>query len=128
MSLNPIEQTVFAYYIAGQANDLVIAPRFYPYGELVLIIEDKISVAIRKFGTKARSSAKTVSKAFIETMIAKGGWSTKQNDFGGAMHQYQADVFKTALRELKAADPIVQEAEGKGPEFWAEKFAALTGA
>ena len=127
MSLSDLERTTLAYYLAGQANELKIADRWYPYGELVLIVEDKISVAIRKFGTKVRVTAKTASKAFIDAMIAQGGWSTKQNDFGGAMHQFQAEPFKAALREMQASDPIVQEASGQGAEFWADKFTLLIG-
>jgi hypothetical protein len=128
MSLNSVEQAVFAYYVAGQANELNIAPRWYPYGELVLVIEDKISVAVRKFGSKARGSAKTVSKALLDLMIEKGGWATKHNEYGGSMHQFQPDVFKATLKELQASDPLIIAAQGKGAEFWADKFTELTGA
>jgi hypothetical protein len=128
MSLDPIQQAVFAYYVAGQANDLNIAPRWYPYGELVLVIEDKISVAVRKFGSKARGSAKTVSKALLDLMIEKGGWTTKQNEYGGSMHQFQPDVFKATLKALQASDPLIQGSQGQGAEYWADKFTALTGA
>jgi hypothetical protein len=127
MSLDPIQHAVFAYYVSGQANELNIAPRWYPYGELVLIVEDKISVAVRKFGMKARGSAKTVSKHLLDLMIEKGGWTTKHNEYGGSMHQFQPDVFKATLREVQASDPLIVEAQGKGLEFWTGKFEALTG-
>jgi hypothetical protein len=127
MSLSPVEQAVFAYYVAGQANELNIAPRWYPYGELVLVVEDKISVAVRKFGSKARGSAKTVSKTLLDLMIEKGGWATKQNEYGGSMHQFQPDVFKATLKELQANDPLIQGSQGQGTDYWADKFTALTG-
>ena len=126
MSLSDLERTVNAYFLATAANDLSIATRWYPRGDLISIIEDKVSIAVRKFGIKARSAAKPVATAFVEHMIAKGGWESKDNEYGGSMHQFQADVFRRELKALQAADPLVQQAEGAGPEFWAEKFAALT--
>jgi hypothetical protein len=128
MSLSELEQAVLAYYVAGHANELNIAGRWYPYGELVLVIEDKISVNVRKFGSKARGAAKTASKALLDLMIEKGAWATKQNEYGGSMHQFQPDAYKVALRELQASDPLIVAAKEQGPEFWADKFAALTGA
>ena len=94
MSLSELEQHVFAYYVAGHANELNIATRWYPYGELVLVIEDTVTVAVRKFGRKPRASAKAVATAFLDHMIEKGAWATKQNEFGGQMHQFQADKYK----------------------------------
>ena len=126
MSLSPLEQTVLAYYAATQASTLAPAPRWYPYGELILIVEDKVAVAARKFGFRVKACAKASGTAFLDAMIAKGAWTTKQNDFGGAMHQFQPDVYKTALEEFNAADPIVQKAADGGDTFWAETFAELT--
>ena len=126
MSLSPLEQTVLAYYAATQASTLAPAPRWYPYGELILIVEDKVAVAVRKFGFKAKACAKASGTAFLDAMIAKGAWTTTQNDFGGAMHQFQPDVYKAALEEFNAADPIVQKAADGGDTFWAETFAELT--
>ncbi|MEO6091843.1 MAG: hypothetical protein ABIT04_06190 [Novosphingobium sp.] len=128
MSLSEIEQTAFAYYVAVPANDVNIAGRYFPYKELALILEDKFSMATRKFGPKARATATTASKAFLDTMLEQGAWSTKPNEFGGEMHQFQPDVYRAALRELQASDPIVRASQGQGPEFWVDKFAALTGA
>jgi hypothetical protein len=126
MSLSEIEQTLFSHYVANGANDLVIAGRFYPYGELILIIEDKVKVGARKFGFKVTGKAKAAGTAFLDHMIAKGAWSTTQNDFGGTMHQFQTDAYKVALRELQASDAIVQQAAAGGETFWADTFAALT--
>ena len=83
MSLSDLEQHVLADYLAVQANDLNIATRWYPYGKLALILKDKFSIAVRKFGIKARGRAKPVVKAFLEHLIEKGVWATKQNEFGG---------------------------------------------
>lgn len=117
---------ISAYFLAGPANDINIAGRWYPYNEVLLIIDDKYQMAVRKFGPKARGATKQVAKTFIDHMIDKGAWETKHNDFGGTMHQFNTDVFRKELKGLQAADPIVQEAQDAGPDFWTEKFAALT--
>lgn len=126
MSLTKIEQTLFSHYAANGAKDLNISGRFYPYGELILIIEDKVKVGARKFGFKVTSKAKVAGTAFLDHMIAKGAWSTTQNDFGGTMHQFQGDAFKAALADLQANDPVIQEAAAGSDTFWADRFAALT--
>ena len=125
MALSELEQTTLAYFTAVTANDIVIAGRFYPRSEIALIIEDKVAIATRKFGPKVKATAKAAGSAFVETMIARGGWSTKQNDFGGTMHQFQPDTYKSVLKDMQANDPIIQASQGQGPEFWADKFAAL---
>lgn len=126
MSLSNLEQLVFDYYVATAANDLSVATRWYPYGELILIIEDKVSIAVRKFGMKARGVSKPVATAFVDHMIANGGWETKQNEYGGSMHQFQTDTFRNELKALQAASPAFAEAQAAGAEYWQEKFTALT--
>ena len=126
MSLTDLEQAAFSHFVATAANDINIAGRWFPRSDLDLIIEDKFQIAMRKFGPKARGATKRAAAAFVEHMIAKGGWATKPNDYGGAMHQFQLDAFRAELKALQAADPLVQAGAGAGPEFWADKFAALT--
>jgi hypothetical protein len=128
VSQSDLDQAVIAYFVAGPANDVNIAGRFFPYSDLLLILEDKFQIATRKFGMKVKTRSKVAATVFVDAMIAKGGWSSKPNDFGGNMHQFQPDVFRAALKEMQANDPIVQESQGKGAEFWTDKFAALTGA
>ncbi|PEQ11120.1 hypothetical protein B2G71_18960 [Novosphingobium sp. PC22D] len=123
--MSELTDLVYAYYVAGPAADLSVAPRFYPHGELVLIFEDKVSISVRKFGTKARGCAKEAGARFIDAMIEKGAWSTKQNEFGGSMHAFQADRFRTALAELQAEDENVQRAKAEGPEYWEKAFSGL---
>ena len=128
MSLTQLEQTLFAHYAAHGANDLAPATRWYPYGELVMIIEDKVKVGARKFGFKVTGKAKTAATAFLDHMLEKGAWATTQNEFGGTMHQFQAASYKAALAELQASDPIIQAAAAGGEAFWADTFAALIAA
>lgn len=116
---------MIAYYVAGPANDLTIATRWYPYGELVLIIEDKFSIATRKFGLKVRSQSKEAGKAFLDMMIDKGAWATKENEYGGRMHQFQDGVFKAAIKDMQASDPIIAAANAEGPEYWEKAFGEL---
>lgn len=117
---------MIAYYVAGPANDLNIATRWYPYGELVLIIEDKFATATRKFGPKVKGQSKVAAKTFLDAMIAKGAWETKSNDFGGEMHQFQTDKFRAALSEQQGNDAVVAKAKAEGPEYWEKAFAELT--
>ncbi len=126
MSLSPIAAHVLAYYTSGQAKELSIATRWYPHAELIMIIDDKMAVAVRKFGRKAAKGSREAATEFVDTMIAKGAWATQKNDFGGTMHQFQADRFRTALAEMNDADPIVQAAASGGETFWADRFAEIT--
>jgi len=125
MSDSALADHMVAYYVAGPANDLNIATRWYPYGELVLIIEDKFSVATRKFGPKVRGQSKVAGQAFLDALISKGAWETKSNDFGGQMHQFQADKFRAEIAERQATDPLIAKAKAEGPEFWERAFAEL---
>jgi hypothetical protein len=124
--LSDLEQTIQAYFLAGPANDINIAGRWYPYNEVLLIVDDKFQMAVRKFGPKARGATKPVAKAFVDHMIEMGGWTSKDNDFGGTMQQWQMDPFRAELKALQAANPLVQEATAGGETYWQEKFAALT--
>jgi hypothetical protein len=125
--MNELERNVFAYYVQGAANELDIAGRFYPKSELAFVIADKIQVATRKFGRKVSTKDKAVAAAFLDHMIEKGAFTTKQNDFGGTMHQFQTPLYKQELKALQESDPIVQEAKAGGDSFWQDKFAALSG-
>ena len=124
--LNTLQAHLFAYYAGGAAKDLSAAPRFYPHGELILIVSDKIQVAARKFGRKVVAAAKDVAAAYVDQMIAAGAWSTVKNDFGGTMHQFQEPAYKAALAAIVAADPIIAAAAAAGPDFWETTFAGLT--
>ena len=89
-----------------------------------LIIEDKFQIATRKFGMKVRAKSKDAGKKFLDTMIANGAWATTENEFCGKMHQFQADKFRTAVKDLQASDPIIAKANAN-PEFWDKTFAEL---
>jgi len=125
MSEDSLIDHMIAYYVAGPANDLNVATRWYPYGELVLIIEDKFSVATRKFGPKVRGKSKVAGTKFLDAMIAKGAWETKANDFGGKMHQFQTDKFRAAIADQQANDPVIAKANAEGPDYWDKAFAEL---
>jgi hypothetical protein len=126
MDLNEIEQHVLAYYIAGAAKELTIAPRYFPHGELILVIADKIEVAVRRFGRKVMARSKPAAATFLDTMIEREAFSTTRNDFGGTMHRFQADHYRAVLKEMQDASPIIQKAAAQGDPFWSETFQALT--
>ena len=125
MSLTEVEELAYAYYLAHDANQFSVTGRWYPHGELVLVIGDKVQVATRKFGRQVHSKANTVSRVWLDRLIETGAYATKQNDFGGSMHQFQPDIYKTVLQQEQDANPIIQQSKNGGPDFWAEKFSAL---
>ncbi len=122
LSLTPLEAHLLAYYVQGVASTLDISGRWYPHGELIMIIADKMQVATRKFGRKAGNATRGAAAAFVDHMIAAGAWSTKHNDFGGTMHQFQGDIYRATLKAMQAADPIIA-AVGDG---WEAAFEELT--
>jgi len=127
MSLTSIQEAAIAYYIAGPANDLNIATRWYPRGELLLIIDDKFQMAVRKFGVRVRGATKPAADKFLADMIDAGGWETKPQEYG-TMHQFNLAGYRAALKAMQAANPLVAAAAAGGEDFWKEKFAELTAA
>ncbi len=123
--LTPLEAHVMAYYIATQAGALTIAPRWYPYGELVMILTDKIQVATRKFGIKVSGQSKAAATAFVDHIIDKGGWASQQNKFGGSMHQWQIDIFRAELKAMQDSDPVIRQAAAGDATYWENAFAGL---
>ncbi len=128
MSLTELEQHVYAYYVATDAAQFTAAPRFYPHGELTLIFADKVQVAARKFGRQVHSKAKAAGTALIDKLIEAGAYSTKQNEFGGSMHQFQEPTYKAFLKAERESNPIIVQSKDAGPEFWEQAFARLTDA
>ena len=127
MSLSEMEQHVFAYFVANGAEQFSMVGRFFPYGELTLLIQDKIQVATRKFGGRASRASANAARAFLDILIEREAFSTKQNEYGGTMHQYQEKAYREVLKDLQATDPIIQQAKAVGPDFWPNRFAALSG-
>ena len=127
MNLSELEQHVFAYYLANGAQELNMVGRFWPYGELIMVIADKVRVANRKFGMKATGAADTVAKAYLDLLIEREAYSTTKNKFGGSMHQFQPDVYAKVHKELLAENAIAQKAQAEGPEGWDKAFAAVIG-
>jgi hypothetical protein len=124
MSLSELEQHVFAYFVANNAQDVNMDPKFAPYGELALIFEDRIQLATRKYGVKVEMASRNVARAFLDMLLEKGAFSTTKNSLG-AMHQFQAKVYPDCIKGLQDANPIVQKAKAGGPAFWDDTFAAL---
>ena len=127
MSLTELEQHVLAYYVATDAAQFSAAPRFYPHGELTLIFADKVQVAARKFGRPVHSKSKAAATALVDKLIEAGAYSTKQNEFGGSMHQFQEPAYKAFLATERDSNPIIQQAKAAGPEYWEQAFARLAG-
>ena len=125
MDLSPAEQLVFSYFVANNAQDFNMVGRWWPYGELVLVVEDKIRIATRKFGFKADLASAKAARAFLDLLIERGAFSSKESSLGGIMHQYQTEAYKSLIAELQAGDPLIQKAGAEGPDVWKDAFAAL---
>ena len=125
MELTERDELILAYYLDSDAQNLKMVTRFWPYGELVLIIDDKIQVVTRKFRMRGRTACSNAAHAFQDIMIERGGFSTVKNEYGGTMHQYQADKYRQIVQELRETNPIIARAKEGGAEFWAEAFAEV---
>jgi hypothetical protein len=126
MTLTPLEAHVFAYYLANSAKDFAMAGRWFPYAELERTFTDKMQVDVRPFGQVAKDAAGAAAKHYFDHMLAEGGFATKEQKFGGTMHQYEPAGFKAALEALKAADPILKAAAAGSDGYWQATFAELT--
>ncbi|MEO7739808.1 MAG: hypothetical protein ABIS10_11025 [Novosphingobium sp.] len=125
-NLTPLEAHVFAYYLANSAKDFSMVGRWFPYAELQRTFTDKMQVDVRPFGQAAKDAAPAAAKHYFDHMLANGGFATKEQKFGGTMHQHDAAGFKTALEALKATDPVLAAASAGGADYWATTFAELT--
>jgi hypothetical protein len=125
VNLSEVERLVFAYYVANGALELNMVGRFWPYGELVLVIEDKVQLATRKFGVKANLAGPKVARALLDVLLEHQAFSTVKSDLGSTMHQYQKDNYRKCITDLQAADPLIAKAQSTGPAYWEEAFAAL---
>ena len=125
MSLTPLQSHVLAYYLANSAKDFAMAGRWFPYAELERTFTDKMQVDVRPFGQAAKDAAAGAAKHYFDHMLAHDGFATKDQKFGGTMHQYEPAGFKAALDALKAADPVLVQAAGGGADFWGQSFAGL---
>ena len=123
--ITPLQSHILAHYTCGHGRELSITTRWYPHAELIMIIDDKMAVAARKFGRKVARGTRGAASTFVDMMIAKGAWTTQTNDFGGTMHQFQADVYARVLAQFNAESPIVQRAAAGSESYWADTFAAL---
>ena len=126
MNLSGLEQHVFAYYVANAAEQLNMVPRYWPYGELKLLVEDKVQVAVRKFGLKAKMASPNVARVLLDLLIERDAFSTVKNEHGGTMHQYQSANYRSCVRDLQETDPVILKAKAAGPGYWDDAFAALT--
>ena len=126
MNLTPLQSHVLAYYLANSAKDFAMVGRWFSPSYLEETFADKMRVDVRPFGKKAQDAAEPASKQYVAHLIANGGFENKEQKFGGTMHQLDAAGFKAALEGLKASDPVLAEAEGKGADFWTARFAELT--
>lgn len=124
MDLSPMEELVFARYLAEGAEGFSMVGRFWPHGDLVLIIEDKIQLACLSFGFRARPACAKVARDLVDRLIAQGGFSTARNDLG-VMHQFQTEPYRRCIAQLQEANPTVQAAKAAGPDFWDAAFTAV---
>ena len=123
LRLSELQQYIFAHYVATGARDVDMTPRFWPYSELVEIIEDKIMLGVRKFGITSSVTCRPVASAFLDLLIDQRGFSTVTGSLGEKMHRYQPEYFRPSIDQLIATNPIILEAQSAGLDFWRAAFA-----
>lgn len=122
MALSELEENINGFYLANGARDLNMTPRFWPYAELVLIIEDKILLAVRQFGITSSDTCRPVASALLDLMIERQAFSTVTGSLGEKAHRFQAEEYRQVIDKLLAENPINLRAQGAGPEFWQTVF------
>ena len=126
MNLPPLAAHVLAYYLAHSAKEFSMTGRWFPYSELEFILADKITVDVRQFGKAAQEAAKPVATAYLDHMIANGGFENKTQKFGGSMHQFDTEGFRAALGALQADNALLAAAQAGGADYWQTSFAGLS--
>ncbi len=126
MNLSKLEEAILAYYLSHGAAKLDVVGRWYPFGELVLTMKTLFEPDVRPFGFKVAMATQKPSEAFLTQMVGRGAFATKENEFGGSMHQFLPDVYRTELKTVQAENALIQEASAAGEGFWEAKFAELT--
>jgi hypothetical protein len=125
VSLTLLQAHVLAYYLDHSAKEFSMTGRWFPYAELDFIFADKIRVDVRQFGKAAQDAAGAVAKFYLDHMIAAGGFESKAQKFGGTMHQYLSEGFRSALAALVAGDAVLAMATASDDNFWTTSFAEL---
>ena len=126
MNLPPLASHVLAYYLDHSAREFSMTGRWFPYSELEFILADKITVDVRQFGKAAQEAAKPVATAYLDHMIANGGFENKTQKFGGSMHQFDTEGFRAALGALQADNALLAAAQAGGADYWQTSFAGLS--
>jgi hypothetical protein len=124
--LTPLEDHILAYYLFNGADALNMDPRWWPPIELSSIIEDKVRFAVSRFDVNSRVAVDNVARAFLETLIERGAFSTSESNYG-PMYQFQRPAFRAWLTEAREANPIIARASMEGPDFWQRTFDSLKG-
>jgi hypothetical protein len=125
MTLNETEQLVLAYFLVEDAPKMYVDARFFLTEDFVRMFDDRIYYKIQELPSGPTSRHKALATQIVDLMIEKGALSTKRDKFGGVMHQFVPDVYKTMIAELAAANPLVAKAGAGGKDYWEGQFAAL---
>ena len=125
MALSPLEQHILAYFIAGEADEFRMDPRWWPALELSQIVEHKVRFAASIVDVTDRVSCANAARALLDMLIARGAFTTSESEYG-PMYQFQRDVYRAYIAELRASDPIIAQARADGDDYWRNAFADLT--
>jgi hypothetical protein len=125
LALSELEQYINAFYLANGARELKMTPRFWPYAELVLIIEDKILFSVRQFGITSSAICRPVASAHLDLLIERQAFSTVTGSLGDRAHRYQEKEYRQVIDRLLEDNPINRRAQSAGPEFWQAAFETL---
>ena len=125
MNLSDVEQHIFSYFLAHGASDLGSPGRFYPYGDLLMTVRDRMRLGTRKFGPAVSSQVEPAARAFLNAFIERGAFSIKTPDIGGTMHQFVEKEYRRVLLDLQDNNAVLDRAREGGDTFWADTFSQL---
>lgn len=123
--MTELDQHILAYFIAKDAGEFRMDPRWWPSIELSSIMEDKVRFAVSRFWLVGRPPVEAAARVLLDTLIEHGGFATKDGEYG-PMYQFQREPYRAWLEQARGANPIIAQAEAAGGDYWDEAFDRLT--
>lgn len=125
MQLSELDEHILAYFIAKNAGELQMDPRWWPSIELSSIVEDKVRFAVSRFWLVGRPPVEAAARVLLDTLVARGAFAKKDGEYG-PMFQFQRDPYRAWLAEAREINPIVTHMADADEDAWEETFDRLT--
>lgn len=123
--MTELDQHILAYFIAKNADEFQMDPRWWPSIELGSIMEDKVRFGVSRFWLVGRPPVEAAARNLLETLIARGAFAKKDGEYG-SMYQFQRAPYREWLTEARANNPIVKQMATADEDEWEATFDRLT--